>query len=237
MIGSPFVRILIVAALFPLTYWGAKLVKVAIEPPLIDMPAWTFNDMPMQMGEWRGENTALDPKIAVATDAKIIVNREYRDNAGHSISLHTAVFDKPAEGVFHSPINCYRTNGFEDISQTQEMLRINDGLTIPVNVSLWKRNHDKVMVVYWYQLGEHVLFGRWDLGVKVRWSLAGKPKWPALIKVMMQIPVADAGDAKTAIMGFAEQVAKWENEPIRRNGKGMLGTQVGAAGGKPSAPP
>ena len=93
------------------------------------------------------------------------------------------------------------------------------------------------MVVYWYQLGEHVLFGRWDLGIKVRWSLAGKPTWPALIKVMLQIPVLEAEDAKTAILSFAEQVAKWENQAQHRNGKGMLGTQDGAADDKSAAPP
>ena len=54
-----------------------------------------------------------------------------------------------------------------------------------------------MLVVYWYQLGEHVLFGRWDLGLKVRWALAGKPKWPALIKVMLQIPASEPEDRKS----------------------------------------
>ena len=68
-------------------------------------------------------------------------------------------------------------------------------MTIPVSISTWEyeKKNKKVMVVYWYQIGEHFLFGRWDLGIKIRWSLAGKPKWPALIKVMMEIPIDRGG--------------------------------------------
>lgn len=237
MIRSPVVRILIVAALIPLTYGGARLVKVAIEPPAVDMPDWTFNEMPKQLGDWSGKDGTIDPKTAVATDAKIIVNRDYVDGVGHQISVHTAVFDKPAEGVFHSPLNCYRTNGFERLDLSYSNLQINDNLTIPVCVSLWKQDHAQYMVVYWYQLGKHVLFGRFDLGAKVRLSFAGEPAWPALIKVMLQIQVQDPEDAKAAILGLAEHIAKWENQPSHRNAKGMLGTQSNAEKNKSDAPP
>ena len=69
-----------------------------------------------------------------------------------------------------------------------------------------------------------MLFGRWDLGLKVRWSLRGQPKWPALIKVMLQISAPEPEDAKTAILGFAEQVAKWENQPAHRQVPASSGT-------------
>ena len=102
------------------------------------------------------------------------------------------------------------------MKETRENLPVSDGLTIPVSLTTWEREGERVMVVYWYQLGEHVLFGRWDLGWKVRWSLRGQPKWPALIKVMLQISAPEPEDAKTTILGFAEQVAKWENQPEHR---------------------
>lgn len=69
------------------------------------------------------------------------------------------------------------------------------------------------MVVYWYQLGDHVLFDRWDLGMKIRWSLRGREKWPALIKVMLTIPAADPEAAKPVLLDFAKQLAAWENQP------------------------
>jgi EpsI family protein len=237
MINSTAVRVYIVAALIPLTYGGARLVRAALEPPGSVLPNWTFRELPLQIGKWRGESVKLDPQIALATGAQVIVDRAYRDDAGHVVSVHTAMFDDPANGVIHSPLVCYLAAGWEKLGESRSKLQISDNLTIPVNVSKWAHEGDKVLVVYWYQLGEHVLFGRWDLGVKVRWSLAGKPKWPALIKVMLQIPATEGEDPKSTVLSFAEEIAKWENQPKHRNDKGMLGTQTGSAAGGSVAPP
>jgi len=237
MINGTAVRVLIVAALIPITYGGACLVRTALEPPGVDMPDWTFRELPVQIGNWHGEATKLDPKIALATGATTIVDRAYRDDSGHVISMHTAMFDNPTDGVMHTPLICYRSAGWAKLSEDRVNLQVFDNLPIPVSVSKWEREGEKVLVVYWYQLGEHVLFGRWDLGAKVRWSLAGKPKWPALIKVMLQIPAIEGEDTRSSILGFAEQIAKWENQDKHRHGKGMLGTQTGSAGGGSTAPP
>jgi EpsI family protein len=239
MFGNTAVRVYIVAALIPITWWCAGKVSSSMDhPPGVDMPDWTFASMPRQLGEWQGQDAELDPATANATGAKLdtIVNRNYRDTMGHVISMHTAMFDNPKGGVYHSPLNCYAAHGWDKLSESSSNLQINDQLKIPVNVSYWKRKgemKDQKIVVYWYQLGEHVIFGRWDLGIKVRWSLAGKPTWPALIKVMMEMSVADPEEAKTTILGFAEQVAKWENQPSHRNGKGMLGGGEATPGKQP----
>ena len=118
--------------------------------------------------------------------------------------MHTAMFADPRGGVYHTPINCYRASGWQDTSEIRENLEVSDELTVPVSVSTWEQKGERIMVVYWYQLGEHVLFDRWDLGMKVRWSLRGRPKWPALIKVMLQIAAPDPEAAKPVIMDFAK---------------------------------
>jgi hypothetical protein len=65
------------------------------------------------------------------------------------------------------------------------------------------------MVLYWYQIGDHVLFGRFDLG-KVRWAMRGQPVWPATVKVLLQTSAeGDLYDAKTRILDLAEQIGRW----------------------------
>jgi EpsI family protein len=239
MIGTTAVRVYIVAALIPLAWWGARRMNAALEPPEVDMPEWSFSEMPLRIGDWQGEDTELDPEIANATGAQRIVDRRYRDDKGRVISIHTAMFEDPKGGVYHSPLNCYRSQGWEKLSETRRDVSIDEEATIPVSLTSWDLKGEKRVVVYWYQLGKHTLFGRWDLGFKVRWSLAGKPRWPALIKVMMEIPLSDKCDkdeATSAILSFAEQVAQWENQPSHRNGKGMLGTN-GAPETNSDAPP
>jgi len=239
MINGTAVRVCIVAALIPMTYWGANLVQAALEPPGCDMPDWTFHELPTQIGKWHGEDTTLDPKIALATGASVIVDRAYRDDSGHVVSMHTAMFDNPADGVIHSPLVCYMSGGWARLSESRSNLQISDKLTVPVSISRWENEKEsrKVMVVYWYQLGEHFLFGRWDLGIKVRWSLAGKPKWPALIKVMLEIPIVEGENPTSTVLSFAEEVARWENKDKHRYAKGMLGAQKGDTGDVSQSPP
>jgi EpsI family protein len=204
------------AAVIVVATWGiSHWVQAATAPPEVEMPNWTLRELPLQLGNWHGENATLDPKIAAATGADVIVNRFYHDDANHTISLHTATFKDPAEGVYHSPLNCYRANGWTQVQDSHEDVEVADDLTIPVHLTTWQREGDRVLVVYWYQLGTHVLYSRLDLG-GIRWSLRGQSKWPALVKVMLQIPVGDQEDEKAALLGFTERMAKWLNQPEHR---------------------
>jgi EpsI family protein len=240
MINGTAVRVAIVAVLLPLTFLGANWLRASLEPPGTDMPDWTFHDMPKQLGNWHGEETKMDPRIAVLTGAKLdtIIQRTYRDDSGHAVAVHAAMFDNPATGVMHTPLICYFAAGWTKLSEQRGYLqlpigltKLSEKLTIPISITTWEseKENRKVIVVYWYQLGEHFLFGRWDLGVKIRWSLAGKPTWPTLIKVMMEMPIIEGEDAKPTVLGFAEQVAGWANKSPHRNGKGMLGVQTGGS--------
>ena len=242
MINGTSVRLCIVTVLIGLTYWGANWVQASLEPPGADMPDWTFHDLPIRLGDWVGEDTTMDPRIAVKTGAKIIVDRAYHDDSGHVISMHTAVSDNP-NGVLHSPLVCYQAAGWVKLSESRKVLQLHlsdkSELPLPVSVSKWENEKDsrKVMVVYWFQLGDHFLFGRWDLGMKIRWSLAGRKKWPVLIKVMMEIPIVEGEDVQSTALAFVEQVAAWENQPAHRNGKGMVGVRSGGSGGSATANP
>lgn len=216
MIGNATVRVYVVVGLIAVTYLVGHKAPSLLRPSEVAMPSWTFDEMPLNLANWRGEPTKMDPEIAVATGADRIVNRAYKDDLGHVVAVHTAVFKSADAGVYHSPLNCYQSQGWQQIKRTTERLQLADGLTIPVSVSTWERDQDRVIVIYWYQLGEHVLFGRADFGLRVRWSLRNRPKWPAMIKVMLQIPATDLDDAKSAILSFAREIATWENLPEHR---------------------
>jgi EpsI family protein len=208
-------RLYLVAIMVVAAYGIGRLVQAEVEPPEAVMPNWTFREMPYQIDNWHGEDTKIDPDIAVATGADVIVDRAYRDEQGHSVSLHTAVFKDPADGVHHAPENCYRGAGWTKESAERKEVQVLGGEKIPVVVTTWSKEGESVMVLYWYQLGDHVLFDRWQLG-ELRWSLRRQTKWPALIKVMLQISANSRDDALPILLGFAELVAKWENQPKHR---------------------
>lgn len=208
-------RLYAVVILVLATYGVNRLLLAETKPPEAVMPNWTFREMPYQLANWHGEDTKMDPVIALATGADIIVDRLYRDDVRSVVSLHTAMFKNPTDGVIHTPLNCYRGAGWLKVEESKESLQLSEDVTIPVSLVTWEKEGERVMVLYWYQLGEHVLFDRWDLG-NLRFAMRGNAKWPALIKVMIQIPAPDVDDAKRRILAFAEIVAKWENKPEHR---------------------
>lgn len=214
MLGGTATRIYLAAAVILLTFSGSRLVENMLEPPAVALPSWSFNELPRQLGDWHGEDTQLDPKITATLGAEVVVDRLYRDDLGRVISLHTSMFtDRIIDGIYHTPIACYYANGWELVENVPETLKVSDQLTIPVRLLTYKREGERIVVVYWYQLGEHFLFNRWDLGIKVRWSLFGRPRWPPLIKVMLQLQAPELVEAKVAILKFAELIAKWQYQP------------------------
>lgn len=206
------IRLYAVVAIIVATWGVSALVLRATEPPGVEMPTWTFREMPLQLGNWQGATTTLDPEIAVATGADIIVDRSYRNEAGRAVSIHTAMFEDPRKGFTHIPLNCYRANGWRQLTEVGEEISLSEDTTIAVNLSTWEKEGEKILVLYWYQLGEHVLQSRLELGT-FRWAMGGEPKWPVLVKIMIQTQLTDEEDSKTVITAFAEQIAQWLNSP------------------------
>jgi EpsI family protein len=213
--NSLAVRVYAVVGVVLVAYGISYLVQVATEPPEIEQPNWTIRELPLQLGAWHGEDFEMDPKLAVATGADVIVNRMYRDNSGHTVSLHTASFLNPAEGIYHNPLNCYAANGWLKTEEKFEEVKVADDLSIVVRLTTWEKENEKIRVLYWFQLGRHLLYERFDLGT-IRWSMRGQPTWPILVKVMVQINMSEGTDTKTAVLGFARQLAQWLNQPAHR---------------------
>jgi EpsI family protein len=225
MFNSTATRLLVVAAFLPVTYLVTLAVGAGLKLPAVELPGWRFDQLPMRLGEgeslWQGREQEMEDRITAATEAAkgTTTSRLYQDASGHGINMYGAMFDNPAGGVYHTPINCYRASGWQKTDEDHEPLDPTGKVTFPaeVDVSTWESpNGERLIVVYWYQLGDHVLFGRGDLGLKIRWAMRGQPTWPALIKVMMSIPAPEVEDAKLTILNFARQVAVWVNEQEHR---------------------
>jgi EpsI family protein len=217
VMNSVSTRLYVVVGIILGAYGIGRLVQAAAEPPQVERPKWSVKDLPMQLGSWRGEDAEINPEIAAATGAYAIANRIYSNGKGQSVSLHTAMFDDPSEGVYHSPLNCYRSSGWTQKKSTQADIKVSEDLTIPVKLVTWEKNeHERIIVAYWYQLGEYTLYSRLDLGGSIRWKMRGQAKWPVLIKVMLQIPLSDADETQETLLAFGKQLSQWINSPEHR---------------------
>ena len=230
MIGNLAIRIGIVAAIVAAAWVVCYGLNVSLTPPPVELPEWSFRDLPLQIGDWRGERTdrtRFDSKQL--EDYDLIANRTgavkertedftYRDDMGHTVAVYAAMFDNPNDGVYHIPTNCYRAAGWQLLEGYRDSVQLSEDVSIPVYLTTWERDNKREINVYWLQLGEHVLFDRADLGLKVRRSLAGREKWPALLKVMVSMPATSVEEAKPLLLEFAKEIAVWENKPSHHTG-------------------
>lgn len=205
-------RLFVTAIFVVLIYFANRLVESGLKLPDVALPDRDFSTMPMNFGSWHGEETELDPKIFRAIGAAVAVNRLYRDGEGHAVSSHVAVFANPDEAIYHSPINCYRANGWRLIEDTREPLPVADGSDIQVRFTVWERARQRAVVVYWFQLGEHVFFNRFEMGW-VRWAMRNQQTWPATIKVMLQVPAgANLNETKELVAGLGASIFNWVSD-------------------------
>ncbi len=226
-------RLFLVALLVGLLAISSYMLPELLEAKDVHLPAWELADMPSQFGSWRGADVELDEKIReqLLRDANSEVSRAYVDDQSNAVSLHLALFQDLDAGVRHSPINCYRGNGWREIGRETMDLRLQDGGTIPVSLTTWEKEGQRVLVMYWYQLGDHVLFNRWDL-LSTRLKMWGQPSWPAMVKVLLQTTTSDADKEKSRER--IQAVARYAQHWISQAQHPSNGDDVG---GRPSAGP
>ena len=204
------VRLLVGAATLLLIYGTTYLLRAGMRPPRVEFPDRDFTAMPLRFGDWEGESVKLDERTFARIGADVVVDRCYRKR-GEEILAHLAVFSDPLIGAYHSPVNCYRGAGWQRTDSRRVDLPVSPERTIPVSISTWQRENEQIMVLYWFQLDDYIIFGRGDM-LGARWALRGREVWPPLIKVLMQTQAYDALAAERRLLDLAGQMHAWVNE-------------------------
>ena len=218
MRGNIAIRVIVAAAVIVSTYLGVRVMLKLRETPPVVLPNWKVGDLPMQLGEWKGEDAKLDKRLFEAEGAHSVVERQYHNESGMVISLHLALFDNPTEGIWHNPINCYTSAGWHPIEITRVPISETAENSDKIALSTWEKSGVTTFVGYWFQLGEHRLYGRWDLGFNVRWQMRGRKTWPALIKILLSTGSGvKPEDTKIQLLKFADLLHQWINQPQHHN--------------------
>jgi EpsI family protein len=186
--------------------------------PEVVEPQRPIQEFPMVVetadaGTWEGKDAKLDDRTFNESEMDgVPVSRIYsKDN--HKITFLLGEYKQPSKGLYHNPMNCYKTQGFTLLSQVRLPLNV-PGRDATISVSTWKssKSSEKVIVAYWYELGDRVLFERQHL-LKAHWAMLGKRKWPVMFKVLLEVPASEGEpQALTEILGMAQVARKWLGE-------------------------
>lgn len=211
------IRIAIVVVLALVVHLGYLFVRSRGMPTAYRPLQRDPNGMPIRfedpdsLARWEGKKVAMDPEISGAVDADIVVERLYKDILGHPISLHANVVSHYEHYLQHHPAHCYTTHGFRQVDEKRVELELDDTEHTEVELLTMDSEGNRVLVLYWYQIGDQIVFNGSELRT-ARYGLRGQKTWPNLIKVLMQTPAPDVDRAEKRLLDFAKLVYAWTKD-------------------------
>jgi len=215
--GNIMVRMGVVIGVLVAVQLGFFFVGHLAHPSMIE-PQRPIDDFPLvvhtaETGTWEGKNAKLDDRTFNESEVDVAVSRIYSKEGDskdpHILKFLLAEYKSPRSGLYHNPMNCYHSQGFTPIGEAeQHPLKVRNRPDTTVRVTTWERNNEKVIVAYWYEVGDYTMFERHHLWA-TQWAMRGKTQWPVMFKVLLEMPAAEASQSKTEILGMAQFVREW----------------------------
>jgi EpsI family protein len=183
--------------------------SVPIETPSIPQDA--LEELPMQIGEWTGQEAPLDEAIVRATDADAHVSRSYsRYNASEQVWLYISYGMRARDLMPHRPEVCYTGNGWTLINRSSVEFPLSDGMKLQCSVFQFSRgtlNKKKIAVLDYY-----IIDGKYCRDVSLlrskAWRGSGTVRYVAQVQIVTSIGAnLTADSASNVISVFAVESA------------------------------
>jgi exosortase D (VPLPA-CTERM-specific) len=190
---------------------GATIEVAMPERPEVPPARAQFAEFPLQLGEWVGDRSTLEPAILEAVRADDYLLADYRGSDGPPINFYVAYYQSQRNGLsVHSPRLCIPGGGWQIRSFERHMLRSDPVRGAwPVNRLLIEQGSQKELVYYWFQergrrvTNEYVV--RWYLF----WdSLVHNRTDGALVRLVVPVPrnaSVESLDARLSKFAFAAE--------------------------------
>jgi EpsI family protein len=212
--GNIMVRMGVVIGVLFVVQGGFHLLGYWKHPDIVE-PRQAIETFPLEVnspttGKWMGANTKLDERTWNESEVDLAVSRRYSKD-GRSLNFLLAEYRQPDKGLYHNPMNCYHSNGFTLVGEAvREPLQAANRPDTKVSISTWVRKSEKVIVAYWYEVGDYTMYERQDL-LKTQWAMFGKKKWPVMFKVLLEMPAGDGNQSQSRadILEMAQFTRQW----------------------------
>ena len=165
-----------------------------------------LESIPQSLGDWQGEDVAIDDEAIRVLGAESYINRNYRGPTGTTVGLHVASWENQETIVFtpHHPNICYPGTGWTILDKRICQMGPGDS-THPVELMLLQKDQQLMVIGFWFQVGSiHFVSGRDFQNQRYQfWGLKG---WPKTLKVLIQTNSPTLDDAEETLVPFANMV-------------------------------
>ncbi|MHC4560329.1 MAG: exosortase C-terminal domain/associated protein EpsI [Planctomycetota bacterium] len=183
----------VVASFLILAYGAAYRVlaaRLAAPVNITPLPPAALEQLPLQIGDWTGQNVPLDEAIVRETDTEAHINRRYsRRNALEYISLYIAYGVRARDLMPHRPEVCYTGAGWTLVDRNSIELPLSDKMKLPCSTLQFSRgtlNTEKVIVLDYY-----IVDGQYCRDVSLlrskAWRGSGTVRYVAQVQIVASI--------------------------------------------------
>jgi EpsI family protein len=168
----------------------------------------------MQIGEWRGRDTAMDERVLSVLAVDDYLSRDYI-SAADQIGLYVGFYQTQRQGnTIHSPLNCLPGAGWNFVDRSYITIPVaqpgpvSNG-RIEINRITIEKGQDRALVLYWYQAHGRVVANEyWGKIYAVLDAMRINRTDGAMVRVIS--PIRGSGPTEAAAekeaIGFAESI-------------------------------
>jgi len=175
------------------------------------IPQPALDKFPAQIGNWTGQEVAIDEDVVRATDTDAHLSRRYsRRNGLEFVSFYLACGVRARDLMPHRPEVCYTGAGWTLVDKDSTELPLADGMKLPCNVMQFSQgalNKQRLMVLDYY-----IVDGQYCADVSLlrskAWRGSGTVGYVAQVQIVTAVTaVVPADSAAALISDFAVESA------------------------------
>ena len=170
---------------------GHRVLAARLAAPVNTKPVSSeaLEGLPMQIGNWTGQEAPIDDAVVRATDTDAHLSRHYVRHNAESVYLWIASGVKARDLMPHRPEVCYTGSGWTVMNHDVLEVSLDDERELSCNAYQFSRgslNNQKVLVLYYYLVDGQYCHDVSLLRSKA-WRGSGTVKYVAQIQVVTSI--------------------------------------------------
>ncbi len=184
---------------------GYRVLAARLNAPLDATPVSqeALDELPMEIGDWTGQEVPVDAEIVRATDTDAHVSRRYTKKGGfESVSLWIAAGVRARDLMPHRPEVCYTGAGWTLVNRRLTELFLSEETELPCNIMRFSRgalNTEHVMVLDYYLVDEEYCADVSSLRSRA-WRGSGAVGYVAQVQIVVAVPSPAAVEAAQRIV-------------------------------------
>lgn len=207
---STAVRILLVIVALMGIQFAARWAATSGVPTETRVPAGDLHSLPVEMGDWTGEDVPTDPRIFQATGALAVVDRQYTDATGHTVTAHVGLFTDLNARLAppHQPEVCVEATGGRVLHSKDLHIETDGRPPLLARLLTTEGAGPPSYILYWYQTPAKTYTDHYGQR-EMLWSYRGRRFAPPAVKVMLQTSAPDSQQAQRDLTGLAGRIHAW----------------------------